>query len=134
MVYVLYNNCYGGFRFSKELDEYILKRDNLDTKYIRSNKYRTDQDVCRLILEKGSKWASSDFSDIQMCEVPDIFLDWIDVHEYDGMESIDLDTARFISKHIREYIKNPTEEGFVNLHQTIEIADNAVVKDVKIPE
>lgn len=90
-MWVLYNDCYGGFRFS---DEFITAFYKLypDTKPRYLNKYdvsddcRTDPLVNKLVREFGCDKASGPCAKLAMTEIPDGAR--FKIKEYDGAEWI----------------------------------------------
>lgn len=91
---VLFNNCYGGFGFSKaflETHSVIQDRD-CD---------RTSPELIKMVEDFGFEQASSNFSALAIALVPDEATDWW-IDEYDGYESVYyvLDGKRHVAKTI----------------------------------
>lgn len=111
MIDFLYNNCYGGFGFSKEFEEEFSKRfpekkDILKT--IWNNKIRYDKDVVSLWKEMGDS-ANDSYSKIQSKLIPEACIEFVDIKEYDGMESVRIDwncAYTRICHNLVEAIKN----------------------------
>lgn len=74
---VIINSSYGGFNFSEEFGK-LIPNDLVDP--------RTDPRVISLFKEKGSNFASGNFSRLEIVEIPD-GSDY-EIEEYDDMESI----------------------------------------------
>ena len=129
----MYNNCYGGFGFSKQFTEELSRL--LGEEIHRYHpRYRTNQVACKLLLEKGCKWSCKDYSKLQMVSVPAVVEDYVSEHEYDGKESIYIDINTAIVSKTRKYIKNPSEQALTELKEFISIVDKCEITDVKVPE
>ena len=77
---VLFNNCYGGFKFSKAFLEIYPE--------IKGEEYsRTSPELIKMVEDFGLEQASSNFSALAIALVPDEATDWW-IDEYDGYESV----------------------------------------------
>ena len=77
---VLFNNCYGGFGFSKAFMEAYPE--------IKGKEYsRTNSELIKMVKNFGLKQASDNFSAIAIAFVPDEATDWW-IDKYDGYESV----------------------------------------------
>lgn len=77
---VLFNNCYGGFKFSKAFMK--AHPEIKDREYVR-----TDPEFIKMVEDFGLEQASDNFSAMAIAFVPDEATDWW-VDEYDGYESV----------------------------------------------
>lgn len=77
---VLFNNCYGGFGFSKAFIEVCPKIKHREC-------LRTNPDIIKAIEDFGLDRASNNFSAIAIALVPDEATDWW-IDKYDGWESV----------------------------------------------
>lgn len=129
-MYVIYNGCYGGFVFSHEFSQELAKRLNKELDMCDDD-YRTDQTACKLLLEKGSKWSSDSFgTTLLLCQIPTFMKAWIDIHDYDGMETIILLKSDYIVYKTRKMLENPTPEAIEELKAVIERVDSARIVGV----
>lgn len=123
---IIINRCFGGYYWSNEaiLDyikrkdiEYRIKPNNnivVKGKYLDNTLYdedewysfyggminREDPVAIQLLEEKGSKYCSGRFSELEIEEYDEE--DWIpSIDEYDGLESLEL-TARLTEARIRD--------------------------------
>lgn len=77
---VLFNNCYGGFCFSKAFLEAHPK--------IKDSEYaRTDPELIKMVEDFGLERASANLSAMAIALVPDEATDWW-IDEYDGYEAV----------------------------------------------
>ena len=120
---VLINHCYGGFGFSDEFKEMLIKELNLD-KYFYEEQYRDHPFVIKMFKEKGSEWISGSYSKLYLVEVPTRLINYYNVTEYDGMENMRVDKNRAIVDILRKYLKEPTSEKLEWLKEEIKIIDN----------
>jgi len=110
MGYYLINVCFGGFGWSEEAEKEIRRRrellqqtqDNNDNNYDYDYDYdynyeydRTCSVAHHLFDEWGSKRCSGRHSNLCKEKVPDELMEYVIVHEYDGLESINVDTTKF---------------------------------------
>ena len=91
MIDYLYNNCYGGFSFSEEFQDEFVKRfpekKIMIITYRSENGWRHDPDIVALWKEMGEK-SNGEFSNIKSKLVPEKYVDFVTVHDYDGFESV----------------------------------------------
>jgi len=106
MGYYLINVCFGGFGWSEEAEKEIRRRrellqqtqDNNDNNYDYDYNYEYDRTCSvahHLFDEWGSKRCSGRHSNLCKEKVPDELMEYVIVHEYDGLESINVDTTKF---------------------------------------
>jgi hypothetical protein len=127
--YILYNNCVGGFTFSHKFRDELAKR--LGKTHIDyDERYRSNQIACQLVIERGSAWSSSPCSYIQVCMFPEFMEPWIEILEFEELETVCLKTANCIADKTRETLKNPTPEAIEELKAFIVRVDAACVTHV----
>lgn len=91
---VLYNACYGGFSFSKlALVEYSKRTGKTLKRYEHPGRH--DQIMVDVVKELGDK-ASNDCSQIEVVYVHKDHVEYIDIHEYDGLESIEINWSQYV--------------------------------------
>ena len=86
---VIINNCYGGFRWPRELenkacDEY----DCFD--FTHDKALRSNPELVRLVeewLKDHPDGKSSSYSELRIVEIPDEATDWT-INDYDGAEDV----------------------------------------------
>jgi hypothetical protein len=108
-IQILYNKCYGGFKFSDDFKEELKKRLGQKIEYRHEN-YRDHPEAIKLFLEKGSEWSSYSYSELALYEFPKKFKNFWSIHDYDGMENIYIRVDSAIAYAVDEYLKNPTPE------------------------
>jgi hypothetical protein len=113
-VRVLYNNCYGGFTFSLEAFLEINQRLTLqDRKPLTSvHSYVSISDRCDPIFLQvydllGSRF-SGKHSNIQVELVDEKCKHFIDIHEYDGLESVEINTENYTLFSAMNLVKSHT--------------------------
>ena len=92
MVKFLYNECYGGFRLSGEfIDKYNeLYGDN--TKELEMDMIpRSDPKLVHVFNLLGTDRSGRGLSRIKAMYIPKELRDFVDLHEYDGYESVSVD-------------------------------------------
>jgi hypothetical protein len=97
----LYNGNYGGFFFSEKIQT-LLKEKGYDQYYLHQTKYRYDPYVLELY---DTYYKSGEFSQkyckIKVAQIPIYYKNYIDhtnyieLADYDGMESIDIHYSTF---------------------------------------
>jgi hypothetical protein len=113
-VRVLYNNCYGGFTFSQEAFLEINQRLTLqDRKPLTSvHSYvsisdRYDPIFLQVYDLLGSRF-SGKHSSIQVELVDEKCKHFIDITEYDGLESVEINTENYTLFNIMNIIESQT--------------------------
>ena len=119
-IQILYNTCYGGFKFSDvfafELGNRIREAVGHSYKHYR---YRDHPEAIKLFLEKGSEWSSDSCSKLKIKEIPIYLKDYYDIHEYDGKEYVDINIHRAIADATDTYLENPTAEALEVLKESV---------------
>jgi hypothetical protein len=99
---VMYNDRYGGFRFSElAINEYKKKS-------IFENCYsidRTDPIMINICKELGGQ-VDSRHSSIKIKEIPIIYKNYYTIVEYDGKEHIEIDYQKYKLDQINEIIND----------------------------
>lgn len=91
---IIFNDCYGGFKFSAAFEAEYRKRtgwDLMTEKRLFRNgpeSVRRDPVAIALLEEKGTDWSSGTNSYLMIREVPAIFERYWSIEEYDGNESV----------------------------------------------
>jgi hypothetical protein len=116
----LYNACYGGFSFSEEFVRRMNEKrvaagmeTETDTwKFTEYSNERVDPMVIELYQELGSEASSGYYSQIHITWIPREFLKYVDVHDYDGTESVRVDfkdlDSDLLKNFLEEWKANPT--------------------------
>ena len=110
-IQILYNTCYGGFKFSDvfafELGNRIREAVGHSYKHYR---YRDHPEAIKLFLEKGCEWSSGSCSKLKIKEIPMYLKDYYDIREYDGKEEISINFSRAIEDATDTFLEDPTPE------------------------
>lgn len=78
---IVLNECFGGFEVSQQaIDLYGIEENDEDV-------LRTDERLIKAIEDRGTRWASTEFSKLIIVEIPDEATDW-KIFDYDGVESL----------------------------------------------
>jgi hypothetical protein len=103
LVGFLYNTSYGGFAFSKEFLEAVSKRDGVPRLkgWEWRQETRWDPSVISTFLELGSKASSGDFAKLEIKWIPRSMLDYVEIDEYDGKETVGVNFMA-IAKYLLE--------------------------------
>ena len=100
---VLYNDCYGGFSFSEEFETEYNKRHGEDDEAHAHR--RTNSNILSLFKEMGKK-ANSQYSHIRITQIPKELMKYMNIHEYDGVESVTINFEEALSDLMKETYKN----------------------------
>ena len=114
MAEIVYNNCYGGYNWSKGAMDKILElkkkkgcltekyqdKDYLEWRMDHDEGLRTDPEALEVLKKYGSEFCSGHCACLRICEYDGD--DWIpDVREYDGNEWVEY-TANITEEKIRK--------------------------------
>lgn len=128
---VLYNTCYGGFNLSRQAVELINKKyQEIGKPPINSYDYvsRTDPIILQVYEQLGSDRFSGRNSKIQIEYINRIYINFIKIDEYDGMESVIIDYSSSVITQI-DKILNSTQTDSEKL-SNIQYALNNMFKDI----
>lgn len=109
-VKILYNDCYGDFRFSQAfIAEYKVRTgqelNTRDIYRIGSESIRRDPVAITLVEEHGSEWASGPTSCITVREIPAVFAHYWEINEYDGNETVRVMFAEALADLLETYME-----------------------------
>ena len=125
LIPVLYNTCFGGFHLSKEAIRIYGERSGA-TNLSSFNLPRTDSVLAEVVKELGDA-ANGMCSSIKTLYVPRQYKNFVSISEYDGLESVSVDFARYKLQRIVEAIK---EEGVTKEQLTSRI--NGILEEDEI--
>jgi hypothetical protein len=98
MIRVLYNACYGGYSLSAEACDEIKKLRSKPPIYTTSIGDRCDPVVLAVYDKLGAARFSGRHAKIQVETVDAKYINYISIHEYDGLESVEINQTRY-KKH-----------------------------------
>lgn len=105
---VLYNNCCGGFAFSKEFRNEYMRRTGNDVKdnYYQIQRLRYDPVAIAIFEERGQEWCSDPYSSmIDIIEVPKIFANYIDIENDMGDETVRVQYSEALADALVNFMK-----------------------------
>jgi hypothetical protein len=113
LVGYLYNGCYGGFGFSDKFKKRIIAKRG-PTSHAPKDHFREDRsdpEYIALFNELGAKASSGDFASLKIRYFPEEFLEFVNVHEYDGLETVGISEpevyAGLLKNFLAERKRNP---------------------------
>lgn len=117
---ILYNKCHGGFEYSEAaIHEYNRITGSTANSY--SYISRNDPVMLALFEKQGSKWMSGAYARLERAVFPLKFRYALQLHEYDGRESISVDYKQFVLHEITRLVAGDgpsvVEEIRALLHQ-----------------
>ena len=89
---IMYNNCYGGLGFSSEACAEYLRRTDI-TDFSFCNIERDDPVMVAIVREMGKR-ANGQCARIKLHELDDRYAKHYSIHEYDGLESVEVNYER----------------------------------------
>ncbi len=124
---VLYNNCYGGYSVSDEAKK--LYKEYTDNDYGKLN-YEREERHCPYIIKVfetlGSKKFGDSYSQIELHKIPIYMEYYYSIHEYDGMEGVEIQSKWFKYDMIQFVIKSEMSDT-----QKVEIVKMIIDKPIK---
>lgn len=103
---ILYNNCYGGFRFSDEFKNEYYKRHGIQINNLGITRYRMDKKSIELFEELGSENSSGKYSKLKIYEYPADKIEFMRIDDDDGWELIYYDNKSAYIKLLNIMIKD----------------------------
>jgi hypothetical protein len=89
VIKIIYNNCYGGYGFSKQFAEEYEKQAGAPlNEDERLHHLRADPVAVKILEEKGTKWSSGLCSHLIVATIPAIFEKYWKIDARDGSETI----------------------------------------------
>jgi len=92
---LLINKCYGGFSLSEEAKSLLQIEPDEYGEYVRH-----DENLISTVLELGLDKSSESWSKLAMVYVPEEFLNYYLITEYDGCESVNLDYTKYLMEKL----------------------------------
>lgn len=124
---VLYNNCYGGYRVSDEAKK--LYKEYTDNDYHKLNYERKERHcpyVIKVFETLGSEKFGGSYSQIKSYKMPIYMEYYYSIHEYDGMEGVEIQGEWFKYDMIQFVIKSEMSDT-----QKVEIVKMIIDKPIK---
>jgi hypothetical protein len=133
MTKVLYNDCYGGFGFSKEfIAEYESRTGK---KFNEIRQYGTSKDSIRIdplahaiFEERGSEWCSGKFASIKVSEIPTILIGYWEIEEYDGNETLRVNVSSALADVLETYMQTGDHAAMVDQYRRIKTAERQMTE------
>lgn len=101
----MYNDSFGGYRFSKfAMEKYYELNPNTNVRH-SSDIRRDDELMISIVKEYGDK-TFGEYAQIKIAEFPYKLRGYIRVHEYDGKESLDVEVYSYTLDRIRDVVSS----------------------------
>jgi len=115
---VLLNSCYGGFGISELASDEYLRRggEHLGDR----EQLRYDPILHEIFNEFGSAWCSGHCARLKIYDINKIYQDYIDITEYDGVESYEINYDAFERDEFKRKIKDIVDDRKKSSDQKIE--------------
>lgn len=110
---VLYNDCYGGWNISQKAYELYKTRNNNVSPRIRRNIIRTDPILIKIYHELGADFDTK-HSKTEIDIFPKKYANYINIKEYDGLESVDIDYTKYELDNIKNKMKEILQSSLSN--------------------
>ncbi len=136
-IYSLYCNSYGGFELSQEVRDIFQER-YPEKKYSEYN--REDEYIINIVKEIGFKRSSTRYCKLEMVVINfdvkislDDIKSGINVHEYDGIETVGIDTKAILYRMIKRKMFSNVEEIYemMELLEKVECVDYVWQTDIE---
>lgn len=134
---ILINTCYGGFGFSKQfLETYELKAAERGVEsLLNSNRYtwdtvkvRSDPLIIEVFEELGSQASSDRFANLKTREILESDLEFVEIEEYDGLESLRINRAKFYETTLLTFLAEHKNDTLVDI---TELRNNVAQKEAE---
>ena len=109
---LLINICHGGFSLSKEVKSLLKIKPDEYCEYIRH-----DENLIYTVLELGLDKSSESWSELDIVYVPEEFLNYYLITEYDGCESVNLDYTKYLMEKLDLIIHDDKKDNEEKLLQ-----------------
>lgn len=129
---MMLNGCFGGFTISNlAFDEYNKRMKAIDPTYVfkPTHKYGYGSEFCSRfdpimveIVRQFGKAASAKYSNIMLVDVYEELKDYIEINEYDGMESFTYLFSKYKLDKIKE-ITESQEDSSIKIEKIKKILD-----------
>ena len=106
-IYVLYNATYGGFGWSKRARDELMRRGYRGDPYY-DDETRTDPIAVAVFNEMGTKWCSGQYCKMQRTKVPEKYLKYMEISEYDGNEGVCINYDAAFTQGVRKLLDDET--------------------------
>jgi len=126
MAKIMHNRCYGGFGLSKQAQAMYKAKKGLEEHETLGHPWdeiaRHDEDMIAIVEALGPE-ASGQCSEIAIKEIPAKFLHYYYIEEYDGMESVAVDTKQYKLDQIHSMITSTDAFQQATYHQRAVLED-----------
>jgi len=131
---VVYNDCYGGFKFSAAFEAEYRKRtgwDLMTEKRLFRNgpeSVRRDSVAITLLEEKGIEWSSGPNSYLAIRVIPTVFETYWSIEEYDGNESVYVNVPEAYADLLHAYMSDGDHAKLTDGYRRIRTAARALTE------
>ena len=126
---ILYNDCYGGFSFSPELEAAYKERTgrSLPNKYMGPASVRCDPVVLELFERLGSERASGMHSVLAVREIPALFEHYWSIEDYDGNETVQVDVNEAYADALHLFMDSGDSARLCDQYRAIKTATHRLM-------
>ena len=131
---VIYNDCYGGFKFSTAFEAEYKKRagwDVMTEKRLFRNgpeSVRRDSVAIALLEEKGAEWSSGPNSYLAVRVIPALFERYWSIEEYDGNESVYVNVPEAYADLLHVYMGDGDHAKLTDGYRRVRTAAQSLVE------
>jgi hypothetical protein len=131
---VMYNDCYGGFKFSAAFEAEYRKRTGWDLMAEKrlfrngSDSVRCDSVAIALLEEKGVEWSSGSNSYLAIREIPTIFEAYWSIEEYDGNETVYVNVPEAYADLLHVYMGDGDHAKLTDGYRRVRTAARALTE------
>lgn len=126
---VLYNVCYGGWGISNKAKElYTLRTPKNSNNFYDYYDYyyskRSDPILIQIYNELGDEFDRK-YSKTSIQKIPKKYEKYYDIHEYDGLETVEIDYTKYeldsLKQKIKEILENNSMDNDEKINQFLQI-------------
>jgi hypothetical protein len=132
---VIYNDCYGGFRFSAAFEAEYKKRTGWDLmaeKRLFTNgprSVRRDSVAIALLEEKGAEWSSGDASFLAIRKIPTLFEPYWSIEDFDGNETVHVDVYEAYADLLHTYMADGNLAALTDGYRRVRAGARALLEE-----
>jgi len=137
MLKIIYNDCYGGFKFSEAFETEYKKRTGWDLMtekrlfHLGAQSVRRDPVAIALLEEKGAEWSSGENSYLAIRNIPSLFESSWSIEEYDGNETVYVNTHEAYADILHVYMADGDHAKLTDSYRRLRTAARVLIEAEK---
>lgn len=124
---VLINDCYGGWSMSNKARKlYKLRKTEISNNHMRM---RSNPILIQIYKELGDEFNGEKYSKTGIVKIPKKYEKYYIIHEYDGLETVEIDYTKYELDNLKQKIKEILENNSIDNNEKINQFNQMIINN-----